>query len=357
MLFATPILILTLLARVGLAQAVDSSMGSILTGSSAGSVVAGVDPSLILPANASLPEPMDLRSANFPSRVLAPYAEIGSNGDDIVSYAKKYGLKYFTLAFILDDGSRSGNPCWAGDRSMGLSSYASQVSAFRAMGGDVIISFGGADGKEIASVNTLENTVKAYMKVVQYYRARWIDFDVEGSRANDRASIDLRNKAIAQVQAAVGWPLRVSYTLATGVGGLDDSGIYILQSAMKYGAKVSVVNIMTMDFGTSDAPNGATGMGTYAIAAAVATNKQLQQIGLKASVGITPMIGVNDSTDEHFRLIDAANVASWAKGCGYVASIGFWDINRDNGNKDSLSESSMLSQADGAFGSALLAFE
>ncbi|KAJ3187250.1 hypothetical protein HK101_009414 [Irineochytrium annulatum] len=354
MLFSTPLLLLALLARVGLAQTVESSMGSILNGHS---VVQNVDPSLILPANATLPDPMDLRSSSFPPRVLAPYAEVGSDGDNIVDYATKYGLRYFTLAFILDDGTRSGNPCWAGDKSMTLSSYASQIKAFRAMGGDVIVSFGGADGKEIASVNTLENTVKAYLKVVQYYRVRWIDFDVEGSRADDRPSIDLRNKAIAQVQAAVDWPLRVSYTLATGVEGMDDSAIYILQSAMKYGAKISVVNIMTMDFGTSDAPNGATGMGTYSIAAAVATNKQLKKIGMQASVGITPMIGVNDSTDEHFRVIDAVNVASWAKGCGYVASIGFWDINRDNGNKDDLNSSSMLDQADGAFGSALLAFQ
>ncbi|KAJ3131113.1 hypothetical protein HK101_004817 [Irineochytrium annulatum] len=347
MRLATAVLSALLLgARAVLSQVPDTPALPVLAPANFSSLDALPDPNLL----------NDEKSLTWPQRVLSPYVSLGSTNDDITSYHSLTSTKYFTLAFILSDSL--GNPCWSGQPTLGLTYYADKIAAIRAAGGDVIISFGGAYGLEIAqSGASLQKVTDAYMSVVKAYRVRWIDFDIEGGRESDSASVDLRNRAIAAVQKQASWKVRVSYTLAAETTGLGEGALGVLRSAMKYGVDVGVVNLMTMDFGTWAAPNGATGMGTYSIAAAVATKAQLESIKSKAQIGITPMIGVNDMSDEVFRVLDATNVAKWAKGCGYVAWIGFWSINRDNGHMDALYDSSMVKQVDGAYGNAFRVFE
>jgi hypothetical protein len=87
---------------------------------------------------------------------------------------------------------------------------------------------------------------------------------------------------------------------------------------------------MTMDYG-SPVPNGA--MGPNAIAAASGTMCQLKSLGLEARVGITPMIGVNDTQGETFTLDDAQVVLSYAQAnSNVVALLAFWSVGRDNGS-------------------------
>jgi chitinase len=48
---------------------------------------------------------------------------------------------------------------------------------------------------------------------------------------------------------------------------------------------------MAMDYGAGAAPNGATGMGEYAISAAKAVYAQAQAAGMKNfEIGVTPMV-------------------------------------------------------------------
>ena len=50
-----------------------------------------------------------------------------------------------------------------------------------------------------------------------------------------------------------------------------------------------------------------------------------------ARIGITPMIGTNDTVTETFTLRDAQDVVTYAKANNIVALISFWSIGRDNG--------------------------
>ena len=53
------------------------------------------------------------------------------------------------------------------------------------------------------------------------------------------------------------------------------------------------------------------------------------QIGNATSVGVTPMIGLNDVTSESTTLKDAAMVVTYAKANKY-RSMGMWSANRDH---------------------------
>jgi chitinase len=87
---------------------------------------------------------------------------------------------------------------------------------------------------------------------------------------------------------------------------------------------------MAMDYGAS-VDNGGR-MGLDAINAAIATEKQLGDLGLSAKLGITPMIGVNDVSSEVFTLADAQALLDYAKSDSNVVRLSMWSVARDNGN-------------------------
>jgi chitinase len=59
----------------------------------------------------------------------------------------------------------------------------------------------------------------------------------------------------------------------------------------------------------------------------------LKSLGLSARIGITPMIGVNDSAGETFTLDDAQVVLNYAQAnSNAVGLLAFWSVGRDNGS-------------------------
>ena len=102
--------------------------------------------------------------------------------------------------------------------------------------------------------------------------------------------------------------LRVSYTLAVDRGGLPSAQQNLLRNAQSNGARVDVVNVMAMDYGACYSD-----MGQAAIDSASATRNNLASMGLSASVGVTPMIGVNDTTCEVFSVANASQLVNYAQ--------------------------------------------
>src|SRR5579863_6359627 len=139
--------------------------------------------------------------AVWPAKVFAPYMYIGA-GDNfqITNCEVACGQKFYTIAFII--GDHQGRPAWDGRFPMEKNLYAAQIKEIRQCGGDVIVSFGGADGTEIAISET--NTAaleEKYQSVIDRYQFTWLDFDIEGgSLANVAANIR-RNIVLAALQA------------------------------------------------------------------------------------------------------------------------------------------------------------
>jgi chitinase len=152
-------------------------------------------------------------------------------------------------------------------------------------------------------------------------------------------SIDRRSQAIAGLQseaAAAGKPLHVWFTLPVLPTGLTADGLYVLQSALRFGVNIAGVNIMAMDYGDSAAPNPQGKMADYAIMAAESLFTQLRGLygaskadaQLWGMVGVTPMIGLNDVTTEIFDQQEARELLAFAqqKGIGFLS---MWSLNRD----------------------------
>jgi hypothetical protein len=152
---------------------------------------------------------------------------------------------------------------------------------------------------------------------------------VEHTAIEDPVSIDRRSQALTAL-AAANPGLQINYTLPATPAGLTDLSVNVIRSAVKYSTPVFIVNLMTMDYG-SPVPSGA--MGPNAVAAAAGAACQLKSLRLKARVGITPMIGVNDTPGEIFTLDDAQVVVNYAlANSNAVALLAFWSVGRDNGS-------------------------
>jgi hypothetical protein len=280
----------------------------------------------------------------LPAHVYAPYFETWTL-DGLTTTAQQSGARYFTLAFLETLSKRSCTLAWNGSRSQTVSTgrYLTDIASLRALGGDVIPSFGGwsADqgGTEIAdSCSDVSAIAAAYEDVITTYNVTRLDMDVEGRSLTRTAGIDRRNKALKLVQdwaVAQGRPFQVSYTLPTSASGLEPSGLAVLQNAIANGTRVDVVNIMTFDYYdrvTSD-------MGGAAVNAAQGLLAQLHMLyptkssaELAAMVGITLMPGLDDypRKTENTTVADAQRVYDFARANG-LNTLSIWAIQRDNG--------------------------
>ena len=277
------------------------------------------------PAAAANPGP------GFPAHFSAPYLETWNAPSVMTDVRNATGQKYFTLAFVIGNGSC--NATFNGDTAIDSAPWQSAVNSLRAAGGDVIVSFGGAAGTELAQACTSVSALQAqYKRVVDTLDLTRIDLDIEGSALDDTAANDRRNQALAALQqqyAAAGRRLAVNYTLPVAPTGLLQNSLSLLNNARSRNLDVNLVNIMTMDYGP------AMDMGQAAIDAADALHTQLGRIWtsrtsdqLWAMEGNTPMIGVNDTTAEVFTTGDAADLESFAASRG-IQQLAFWSVGRD----------------------------
>ncbi|HEY3871120.1 MAG TPA: hypothetical protein VGM10_22360, partial [Actinocrinis sp.] len=110
----------------------------------------------------------------LPAHYSAPYLQIsGSDAGDMAADMAATGDKYYTLAFLIPQSGCT--PEWEDDGS-GVGAFESQISALQSAGGNVIISFGGADGGELAETCTSVSSLQAaYQNVVNTYGVTRLD--------------------------------------------------------------------------------------------------------------------------------------------------------------------------------------
>jgi hypothetical protein len=263
-----------------------------------------------------------------PSRTFAPYIDMSKMADRLLYIQSQAGTKTLTLAFIV--GGSGCVPTWLANSPVASDiTISAAIAKFRAAGGDIVIAFGGYDALELAQTcNDVASLQAAYQAVVDKYKLQVLDLDIEHTAIEDPVSIDRRSQALTGL-AAANPGIQINYTLPATPAGLTDLSINLIKSAIKFHTPVAIVNLMTMDYG---APVLTGAMGPDAVAAASAAVCQLKSVGLNARIGITPMIGVNDSTGETFTLEDAQVVVNYAlANSNAVTWLAFWSIGRDNG--------------------------
>jgi hypothetical protein len=262
-------------------------------------------------------------ASSFPTHYAAPYLQIASSdAGDMAAAMKASGNKFYTLAFLIPKGSCTAQ--WE-DNNDSVGAFTSQINSLKSAGGNVIISFGGAAGGEPAEKCTSVSSLTAeYANVVKTYGVTRLDFDIEGSDLNNTTANSRRDQALAALQKA-NPAVQVDYTLPVAPNGLESNAQALLKDAKSKGVKVTIVNIMTMDFGNGqnalkDAESGAN-----------ATHTQLGKIFTGSSstqlwnmMGLTPIAGQNDD-NEFFSQANAATLESFAKSNG-VGELSFWEV-------------------------------
>jgi hypothetical protein len=277
-----------------------------------------------------MPVLLGAQTRDFPAgRFYAPYIMPRPTSDLARSYlsgiADASGIRFFTLAFIIDGGGCAAS--WGARTPVAQeSALAAAIESLRLQGGDALISFGGEAGRELAlGCNTAAALQAQYQSVIDKYKVAILDLDIEGTALKDTASVDRRNAALAAIQSA-NPNVQVSYTLPVATDGLTPAGIALLNNAMSHGVRVAVVNLMTMDYGGSADP---AAMGAHVITAVNGTAAQMLDNGIRARIGIIPMIGLNDTRPEVFTLSDARQVIDWAQSNPVVARLSMWSVERD----------------------------
>ncbi len=301
-------------------------------------------------------------AAAWPSHVFAPYVDTGLyySGNPLTTWASDYGTKYYTLAFV--DG---GGCAWSLPSE---STWAPDITALQAAGGDVSVSFGGytvdTDGDDLGATCSSASAMATQVEsVVTTLGVTHLDFDIESSEQDNATDLARTAQALALVRSwgtANGKSLYITYTVPTLSTGLTSEGLAVIQAAAANGFTPNVVNVMAMDYGTSG-----TEMGTAADSAISAVASQVEStFGVSSStaygmLGVTPMIGQNDSSGEIFTLADASTVESYAASHG-IAWTSFWSEGRDNGgcsgSTSASSSCSGLTQNTGQFTQIFQAF-
>ena len=273
---------------------------------------------------AAMATPASAASSAFPAHYSAPYLQIaGSDAGDMAADMSASGDEYYSLAFLTPESGCT--PEWE-DNGDAMSAFTSQVSAIQQAGGNVIPSFGGESGGELAQTCTSVSSLEAaYAKVVSTYHVTRLDFDIEGSVLDDTASNNRRDQALAELQAADP-SVQIDFTVPVDPTGMESDATSMLKGAVNAGVNVNLVNIMTMDFGDGQNPLA------DAESAANASVPQLESIfGVSSTqawnmLGLTPIAGQNDD-DENFTQSDATTLESFAASKG-VQELSFWEVDQ-----------------------------
>ncbi|ORX77964.1 hypothetical protein BCR32DRAFT_247526 [Anaeromyces robustus] len=283
-------------------------------------------------------------------KIFSPYVDIMQYPTfDLKNIKDTLNINTFIISFIVccDSPSCSMNSASFGgsidigennDNNENSSSYYSAdridsvIYDFQKSGGNIIISFGGADNKELALCHDDPYSLaKEYKKVIQKYHPQRLDFDIEGYYGGENVH-KLRAQAlkILKTELQDEMPL-ISLCLSVNPDiGFDSATLSIIESMKNEDIPIDLISIMTMDYGSSYA-------NTYsyinALKSLEASYQQSKMYYPKIKMGLIPMIGENDDGSV-FSLYDAEKLIENIKEKDYVHMVSMWSINRDKNNGD-----------------------
>ncbi|MFJ9691541.1 chitinase [Kitasatospora sp. NPDC101183] len=266
-----------------------------------------------------------------------PYVDSSlSSRPNLAALAANSGAKQFAVTLIVA-GSDNRTPVWNTDDRLPVSGnfMVPEINELRRAGGDVVVSFGGADTNDLAQgIKDVGQLVATYRSVIDRLQADKVEFDIERGTLADDAANDRRSQAVARLQAEYareGRTLHTMYTLPAQPDGLTPEGLRVLRGAVAHHVRVDRWNLMALNY----RQNPGT-MGTAAITASEGLHEQLSKAYKHADrdrlwhrIGVTTMIGVNVSAGQVFGREDAQQLLRWAR-AKHMGLLSFWQIQRDH---------------------------
>lgn len=264
---------------------------------------------------------------------VAPYVYVGTKLPPLTDVAASTGVDRFVLSFLLAEDGRCA-PAWNGRRPVADPAITAEVDRLRDRGGAVTVASGGARGHYLENeCATPEQLATAYGTALTELGADTLDVDVEQDVPVGRVA-----EALTLVRQRHAVALVVTVPVEDAATGLTPSGLALLRALRERGLDVTV-NAMVMNL-----PARGDWLTTLTTSAERVTD-QIQRLwehddraDAYARLGITYMAGRND-TGPVTTVANARALREFATDRS-VGFLGFWSLNRDNGDCPGLSTAS-----------------
>jgi hypothetical protein len=281
------------------------------------------------PTKPPAPSPTPTSTPGPGPMAAAPYEYLGwGNPPDPTTVMSAAGVKWFTLAFVLSDGTC--NPMWDENRPLTGGTDQATINKIRAAGGDIIASVGGWSGRKLGTYCTSASALAgAYQKVINAYGLKGIDFDIENTDEFQNNTVQQRIIDALKIIRANNSGVRIYITMGTTTTGPDSWGQALISKAKSGGFTPDAWVQMPFDFG-----GGTTTMGTLTINASDGLKNLLKSTygwsddTAYRHIGISSMNGTTDDSGELVRLTDFQTMLSYVKQ-HHLARFTFWSVNRD----------------------------
>jgi len=258
----------------------------------------------------------------------APYEYLGwGNPQKPTDVMAATGVKWFTLAFMLSDGTC--NPKWDGSRALTGGSDQSAINSIRGAGGDVIVSFGGWSGNKLGEKCTSASSLAgAYQKVINAYALKAIDIDIENTEFGS-GTVRQRVVDALKIVKANNPGLITFVTFGTTPSGPDSTGRDLINKGAAAGLANDGWVVMPFDFGSHSGSMGQASVNAMeGLKAAVKSAYGYSDDVAYRHIGLSSMNGKTDESDETVTTTDFQTILSYARQ-HHIVRFAFWSVNRD----------------------------
>ncbi|MEW2246181.1 carbohydrate binding domain-containing protein [Streptomyces sp. NPDC058733] len=236
------------------------------------------------------------------------------------------GIKWFTMAFVLDSGGCT--PAWDGQRALTGGVDQSAINAIRAAGGDIVPSFGGWQGSKLgANCSSASALAGAIQKVIDAYGLKAIDMDIENTDEFENEAVQAKILTALKTVKANNPGLKTIVTFGTSTTGPTYYGNRLIEQAKSLGADIDVFTIMPFDFGGGSDMYGNTVNAAEGLKAKLKSTFGWDDATAYAHIGISGMNGLSDQQENTTPQI-WTQIRDWANS-HHIARLAFWSVNRD----------------------------
>ncbi|MFD0137028.1 carbohydrate binding domain-containing protein [Streptomyces sp. NPDC127159] len=236
------------------------------------------------------------------------------------------GVKWFTMAFMLDSGGC--NPAWDGNRPLTGGVDQTAINQIRSAGGDIVPSFGGWQGSKLgANCSSASALAGALQKVIDAYSLKAIDMDIENTDEFENEAVQARILTALKTVKANNPGLKTIVTFGTSTTGPSYYGNRLIEQAKSLNADIDVFTIMPFDFGGGSDMYGNTVNAAEGLKAKLKSTFGWDDATAYSHIGISGMNGLSDQQENTTPAI-WTQIRDWANG-HHIARLAFWAVNRD----------------------------
>ncbi|MFC4507245.1 MULTISPECIES: carbohydrate binding domain-containing protein [Streptomyces] len=257
----------------------------------------------------------------------APYLYEGWGDPPSVSTVMSAtGIKWFTMAFMLDGGGC--NPMWDSTRPLTGGVDQSVINQVRSAGGDIVPSFGGWQGSKLgANCSSASALAGALQKVIDAYSLKAIDMDIENTDEFENEAVQARILTALKTVKANNPGLKTIVTFGTSTTGPTYYGNRLIEQAKSLGADIDVFTIMPFDFGGGSDMYGNTVNATEGLKTKLKSTFGWDDATAYSHIGISGMNGLSDQQENTTPAI-WTQIRDWSNS-HHIARLAYWAVNRD----------------------------